>query len=320
MRGAHGDRLNPQLGGVAEQDAIGHAAPRLLGEDAGQQRADRAAHAVRRDDVEAVVKARAGAEHQAVVARNRRDAAQQDGADRADVAGRRSDGDQADDDARRRADCRDLAVAHQVQQRPHHQRRGRRQHGRRKRQRGDGRGAKRRTGVEAEPAEPEQSGAEERKRHVVRQERLTRVVLARAQHDRRHKGRDAGVDVHDGAAGKVERAPREEPAVRRPHPVADRAVDHQRPQRDEQQVGAEAHALDDGAGDQRGGDDREGALEAHEQHVRDRALGLEVHATEQRMVQPADERDRPAQTRVSSPAAPRARRRRPGRQSSSSSC
>ena len=52
-RRAHGDRLNPQLAGVAEQDAVGHAAPRLLGEDARQQRAHRAAHAVRRDDVEA---------------------------------------------------------------------------------------------------------------------------------------------------------------------------------------------------------------------------------------------------------------------------
>ena len=58
--------------------------------------------------------------------------------------------------------------------------------------------------------------------------------------------RDAGVDVHDGAAGEVERAHLGEPAAA-PDPVGDRAVDDDRPQRDEEHVGRKAHALDDRA-------------------------------------------------------------------------
>ena len=85
---------------------------------------------------------------------------------------------------------------------------------------------------------------------------------------RRHERGDAGVDVHDGAAGEVERAHLGEPAAA-PDPVRDRAVDDERPERDEHDVGGEAHALDDGAGDQRRGDDRERALIAHEQEVRE---------------------------------------------------
>src|SRR5262249_278018 len=58
-------------------------------------------------------------------------------------------------------------------------------------------------------------------------------------------------------------------------PVRDRRVDDNRPERDEEEVGAEAHALDDRGRDERGRDDRERALIRHEQHVRDRALRLE---------------------------------------------
>ena len=44
-------------------------------------------------------------------------------------------------------------------------------------------GAERAAAVEAEPAEPEQAGAEQREGHVLRNDRLPRVILARAEHD-----------------------------------------------------------------------------------------------------------------------------------------
>ena len=91
---------------------------------------------------------------------------------------------------------------------------------------------------------------------------------------------DAGVHVHDRAAGEVERAHVGEPAAA-PDPVAERAVDQERPQRDEHDVGGEAHPLDDGAGDERRRDDRERALEAHEQQVRDRPLLGEPDAVQE---------------------------------------
>ena len=83
----------------------------------------------------------------------------------------------------------------------------------------DGPARERAAGVEAEPAEPEQPGAEQHERHVVRQERLAREVLARAEHEGGDERRHAGVHVDDGAAREVERAELS-PASRRPTPSA----------------------------------------------------------------------------------------------------
>src|ERR1043165_9109459 len=66
-----------------------------------------------------------------------------------------------------------------------------------------------------------------------------------------------------------------------PHPMRNRRVDEQRPERDERDVGTEAHPLDDRAGDQRRGDDGEGPLIREEQEVRDRPLRAEADAAEE---------------------------------------
>ena len=58
--------------------------------------------------------------------------------------------------------------------------------------------------------------------------------------------------------------------------------------RDEGDVGGEPHPLDDRAGDQRRGDDREGPLERHEQHVRDGALRLEPDTVQEDVRQITD--------------------------------
>ena len=59
--------------------------------------------------------------------------------------------------------------------------------------------------VEAEPAEPQQAGAEQHVDRVVRQQRLAPVVLARADDERRRQRREAGAHLDRHAAGEVER-------------------------------------------------------------------------------------------------------------------
>ena len=86
------------------------AVQRLLREDAGEERADRAAESVRGHDVERIVERRPGPPEQAEVAGNRRNAAKRDSAHRSDESGGRGDGDQADHDGGRGADRGRLAV------------------------------------------------------------------------------------------------------------------------------------------------------------------------------------------------------------------
>ena len=77
--------------------------------------------------------------------------------------------------------------------------------------------------------------------------------------------RPAAGHVDDGAPGEVLHAPAPDEAVRVPHPVRHRAVDNQAVQHDEDQEGAEAHALDEAARGQGGRDDGELQLEQGEQ-------------------------------------------------------
>jgi hypothetical protein len=82
------------------------------------------------------------------------------------------------------------------------------------------------------------------------------VVLAGTDDERRHQRRGRRVHVHHGAAGEIERAGRREEAAA-PHPVSHGGVDREHPHHHEREIRAEAHALDDGAGDDRDGDDGE---------------------------------------------------------------
>ena len=163
----------PSCAGLPNSSAVGDAVQALLREHAGQQRADGPADAVRRDDVERVVELRLRAPQQAEVARHGGDRAERNRAHRPDEAGGGRDRDQADDDRRGGADRGRLALPHGVEQRPDDQRARRRQHRRREGERREAFGRERAAGVEPEPAEPEQAGAEQRERHVVRQQRPT---------------------------------------------------------------------------------------------------------------------------------------------------
>ena len=101
-------------------------------------------------------------------------------------------------------------------------------------------------------------------------DRVLRPAAPAADHEHRDERGDPGVDVHDGAAGEVERAAAEQPPGRREHPVRDRRVHEHRPQPDEPDPRRELHAVGDRAGDQRGRDDREHHLERRERQRRDR--------------------------------------------------
>ena len=81
-----------------------------------------------------------------------------------------------------------------------------------------------------------------------------------AQDDRRHETRHARQNVHDGTAGEVQCTERLEPTNVAPHPVSHGIVADSRPDEDEDHVGNELHATDDGAGDERRRDDGEGTL------------------------------------------------------------
>ena len=109
-------------------------------------------------------------------------------------------------DAGGSADGGGLAGAEVVQQGPDHQRGRRGQEGVGEREGRKPVGRERAAAVEAEPAEPEQARTQQHERHVVREDRRASVVLPGAEDQRRDQGRYAGVDVHHGAAGEVERA------------------------------------------------------------------------------------------------------------------
>ncbi len=63
-----------------------------------------------------------------------------------------------------------------------------------------------RAGVEAEPANPQQRGADHRHGERVRRKRFLAIADALADHQRADETGDAGVDMHHRAAGEVERA------------------------------------------------------------------------------------------------------------------
>ena len=153
---------------------------------------------------------------------NRGNGAERDGAHRADEARGRGNRDQSDDDRGRRADGGRLAGTRVVEQRPDDERSHRREEGGHERQPGDGACRQSAARVETEPAEPEQTGAQQRERHVVRQQRRAWIVAAFADDNRRDQRRDTGVDVHDRASGEVERTHVGEPAAA-PDPVRNRA-------------------------------------------------------------------------------------------------
>ncbi len=117
-----------------------------------------------------------------------------------------------------------------------------------------------------------------------------REALSRAEHETRHQARDAGIDVHHGAAGEVQHAPvPHQAAVAAPHHVRGRRVDDGEPQRHEPQHGRELHAFGKRADDERRRDDGERHLKAHEHRFRDgHGQTVDRQARQERLAERAD--------------------------------
>ena len=119
-----------------------------------------------------------------------------------------------------RADRGRLAGPDEVEQRPDDERRHRGEHRVGEGQARRARWRQRAAGVEAEPAEPEQAGAEQRRTaRCAAASPAGRSPCAARARCAATSAAAAGVDVHDGAAGEVERAQRRR-ASRRPRPSA----------------------------------------------------------------------------------------------------
>ena len=253
--------------GVAEQQAVGaRTVDRLGGEDRGSQHADHAAHTVAGEDVEGIVERGVGAPVGDGVAGDGGDGSDGHGAAHRDEAGGGGDGYEADDRADAGAECADAAASDGVEEDPGEGGGGRGGVGGEEGRDGEVVGGERAAGVEAEPAEPEQAGADEHVGDVGGRVALALgVVLALAECDGAGEGGDTGRHVDDGSAGEVEHAPLAEEAVRVPGPVADRGVDQEREEDHEEEVAGELDPLGEGAGDERRRDDGELHLEEGEE-------------------------------------------------------
>ena len=126
--------------------------------------------------------------------------------------------------------------------------------------------------VEAEPAHPQHAGAGHGHGQVVRHHRRLRETAAIAEHERGDQRRDPALTCTTVPPAKSSRpsCPSQPP----PHAVTDRDIDHQQPQRREQEHGGEFHALGEATDDQGRRDDGEGHLEQHERALRTAPLRL----------------------------------------------
>ena len=183
-------------------------AERGRNEHAGQQRAQDPAHGMHAEHVERVVDLQHVLEAvDAPQADDARGEADHERAGDAHVARGRRDRDEARDRTRRRTEHRRLALEDPFAERPRQHRARRREVRVEERQRRRVARFERGARVEAEPAEPQQRGAHHRQRQVARRHRFLAEADALADHVGADEARDTRVDVHDGAAREVERAP-----------------------------------------------------------------------------------------------------------------
>ena len=235
-------------------------------------------------------------------------------AHQADEAGRRGDGHQAGHRTRCCTQHRRLALQDPFSEGPRHHGTSGCQQGVAEGQRSRAIGLERGTGVETEPAHPQQRRTDHSQRQRVRRHRFAAQANTLADDVGTHQAGDRGIDVDHGAACEVERAFLEQPArdsgrlfsgsgigerIRtRPEPdhVRDRQIREGEPQDHEQHHGRELDALGEGADDQAAGDRCEGRLEARKHQLGDvdalaegRARGFDGHALHEQAIEAAEE-------------------------------
>lgn len=111
-------RLDPELHGVAEEEAVRHPVPGLLGEDAGEEGPGDPPDPVAGEDVQAVVQPGPRPPEEDVVAGEGGKRPDEEGGERGDEACGRGHGHQAHHDGRGRPHRRGLAGAKEVQEGP----------------------------------------------------------------------------------------------------------------------------------------------------------------------------------------------------------
>ncbi len=234
--------------------------------------------------VERVVDAEAVLQFQGAGARRTGQDADRNGTHRGDHRAGGGDANQACDDAGGGAEAGGVPVADAFDRKPGQHRRGGSDQGvdpGQARQRAGGQG---RTGIETEPAEPQQASAKHHQGEVVRTHRGATETDARSHDQRQGQSGRAGIDVDGRATGEVEGldgvgdpAPVFcDVAVEGEDPVGGGEVAQHRPRGRKCDPRAELHPVGDRAGDQRDRDDGEGGLEAGEDEKRD-LVALSAH-------------------------------------------
>lgn len=201
-------------------------------------------------DVEGVVDARQELELGGKVAAGAAAEADDDGAPGGDEAGGGGDGDEARDGAGAEADGAPFPLEAVVEQDPGEAAARGGQVGHVAGHDGAEVHGQRGAAVEAEPADPEEDGAEDDVGHAVRAVwEALRLGVARslAEHDAVRERAGARGDVHRAAACEVVRGQLVQPAVCVPRPVGDGVVYYRRPDEDEDDGGEDAAAVGNGA-------------------------------------------------------------------------
>ena len=223
------------------------------------------------NDVEGIVIAELELQTAGQAGEHTGDGAEHDGPQRGDHIGGRGDGDEARDDAGSGTHCGVVAGADLLGEAPgEHCRSGCSGRGN-PRVAGGAVGCEGGTGVEAEPAEPQQEGAEHDERNIVRAERLRAEALTLADDQHDDQSGDCGVDVDDrttceivgGCADRLGNGAVSGQQTTVPHHVSERSVIERDPQRHENHPRGVLHTFGYGAADQRDGDHGERGLEGH---------------------------------------------------------
>ena len=240
-------------------------------EEAEEHGADETADAMDANHVERIVVAKLELERAGQAGDHTGDGAEHDGPDRRDHVSGRRDGDETGDDARSGTHCGVVAGANLLGEAPGEHCSGSGERGGDPGIAGDTVGGECGAGVEAEPAEPQQEGAEHDERNIVRAERLSAEALTLADDQYDDESGDCGVNVNDrttcevvgGSADGLGDGAVSGQQATVPHHVGERSVIERNPQCDEDHPGAVLDALGDGAADQGDGDHGERGLERH---------------------------------------------------------
>lgn len=232
----------------------------VRGEEGVEDEADHSADSVLSEHVERIIDANEELNLGGEVAADAGDDSEQDRGPRRDEAGRRSGSDETRDGTGAPADKRPLPSQTEIENAPSHGAEHGRQAGVPAGHGCPEVGAEGRAAVEAQPAEPQEDGAESDEGDVVRSEVEHHPFVSATEDPRVGHGRHTGDDFDGPAAGVVEDSVVERPSVDVPYPARDGAVHQCRPEEGEDHRRHDTTTLGRGS-------DNEGACDSAELHL-----------------------------------------------------